>query len=148
LTIDGAQLDKIKKYCAAGKPIVGLRTASHGFQKWLDMDRLVFGGNYKNHYPAGPSTKLTIADKAAGHPVLAAVKPFQSPGSLYRNTGIADDATPLLMGSISDHTEPVAWTRLHNGGRVFYTSLGHPKDFEEENFRALVVNALFWTAKR
>jgi hypothetical protein len=31
---------------------------------------------------------------------------------------------------------------------VFYTALGHPQDFQEESFRRLVVNALFWTAGR
>jgi type 1 glutamine amidotransferase len=54
----------------------------------------------------------------------------------------------LLTGAIPDHTEPVAWTREHRGGRVFYTSLGGPEDFEKDVFRRLVVNAIFWTAQR
>jgi type 1 glutamine amidotransferase len=37
---------------------------------------------------------------------------------------------------------------VHGGGRVFYTSLGGPDDFKNESFRRLVVNAIFWTAKR
>ena len=56
-------------------------------------------------------------------------------GSLYKNTGLAADAEVLLTGSIPGHTEPIAWTRVHNGGRVFYTSLGHPEDFKNANFR-------------
>jgi hypothetical protein len=31
---------------------------------------------------------------------------------------------------------------------VFYTSTGLPTDFENDNFRELLVNALFWVAKR
>jgi type 1 glutamine amidotransferase len=43
--------------------------------------------------------------------------------------------------------EPVAWTRTGpGGGRVFYTSLGHPGDFEVPAFRALLRNAIYWTA--
>jgi len=148
LTIDGEQLERVKKYCQAGKPIVGVRTASHGFQKWLEMDREVFGGDYKNHFPDGPPCAVKLTDKAQGHALLAGVKAFSSPASLYKNPGVAQDVEVLLTGTTKDGTEPLAWTRLHNGGRVFYTSLGHKQDFEDENFRRLVVNALFWTAKR
>jgi len=148
LKIDGEQLQRIKKYCDAGRPIVGVRTASHAFQNWLALDREVFGGNYKGHYSEGPETEIQLAKDAAGDPILAGFTPFRSAGSLYRNTGLAQDCRVLLTGSIPDHTEPIAWTREHKGGRVFYTSLGHPKDFEVEAFRNLVANALLWTAHR
>ena len=42
-------------------------------------------------------------------------------------------------------TEPVAWTNTYNGGRVFYTSLGHPDDFNVQPFREMLVNAVRWT---
>jgi putative membrane-bound dehydrogenase-like protein len=148
LTISGEQLEKVKKHCKSGKPIVGVRTASHAFQNWLELDKEVLGGNYKGHYGASPAVEVQIVAKARNHPILSGVKPFQSAGSLYQNPNLADDVEVLLTGSIPGHTEPVAWTRSHNGGRVFYTSLGHQKDFADENFRRLLVNALFWTAKR
>ena len=50
LQIDGDALDAVKKYVKSGKPIVGIRTASHGFQNWLEMDKEVFGGDYKGHF--------------------------------------------------------------------------------------------------
>jgi putative membrane-bound dehydrogenase-like protein len=148
LTIAGEQLDRVKKYSQAGKPIVALRTASHAFQNWLALDKEILGGNYQNHYKVGPVAQIRLVEKASGHPVLKGVKPFNTAGSLYKNNGLAKDVTVLLTGTIPDHTEPVAWTRLHNGGRVFYTSLGYQKDFDEPNFVRLVVNALFWTTKR
>jgi type 1 glutamine amidotransferase len=148
LTVDGEQLERVKKYCQSGKPIVGVRTASHGFQKWLAFDKEILGGNYTNHFPEGPKQSVTIADKAKDHPILAGVKPFTSPGSLYKNTGIADDVEVLLYGAIPDHSEPVAWARNQNGRRVFYTSLGHPEDFKDPNFQRLLINGLFWTVKK
>ncbi|MGD9644461.1 MAG: ThuA domain-containing protein [Pirellulales bacterium] len=148
LTIDGEQLARIKKYCEAGRPIVGVRTASHAFQNWLALDREVFGGNYRGHYPNGPETEIRLTTEAADNPLLTGFTPYRSIGSLYRNTGLADDCRVLLTGSIPQHTEPIAWTREHRGGRVFYTSLGHPKDFEVESFRRLLANALFWAARR
>ena len=50
LTIDGDQLKSVRDYLKSGKPVIGIRTASHGFQKYLEMDREIFGGDYKNHY--------------------------------------------------------------------------------------------------
>jgi type 1 glutamine amidotransferase len=112
------------------------------------MDKEVFGGNYMNHYGAGPKCDVTIVEKAKEHPVLKGVKPYASTGSLYKNPNIVKDVTVLLNGSIPDHTEPIAWVRDFRGARIFYTSLGHPGDFKEPSFQRLLVNALFWTTKR
>jgi type 1 glutamine amidotransferase len=52
----------------------------------------------------------------------------------------------LLIGTIPDKDpEPVAWTNVHNGGRVFYTSLGHVDDFQDPQFNRLLTNAVLWT---
>jgi len=148
VTLPPEQLERVKKYCAAGRPIVGLRTASHAFQNWPEFDKEVLGGNYQMHYGVGPTTRFEPADKAKDHPILAGVKPFTSASSLYKNTGLASDCEVLATGSIPDHTEPVAWTRVQHGGRVFYTSLGSPADFQEPSFVRMVVNGIFWAAKR
>jgi type 1 glutamine amidotransferase len=142
------QLELIKKYCLAGRPIVGLRTASHAFQKWLEFDHLILGGDYHSHYGSGPMTKVAIASGAAGHPILKGVEPFETPTKLYKNPHIADDTNLLLTGTIPEHTEPVAWTRKNHDGRVFYSSLGGPEDFKKKVFQTMLVNAIFWTAQR
>ena len=145
LTIKGEPLEQIKKYAASGKPIVGIRTASHGFQNWLEMDKEVFGGSYGNHYKEGPKTEIKIVGE---HPILKDFKSFASTGSLYKNPMNAKDVTVLLTGTIPDHTEPIAWVRERNGSRVFYTSLGHPDDFKEESFKKMLANGIMWSAKR
>ena len=43
LTINGEQLERVKKYVNSGKPIVALRTASHGFQNWLEFELVQIG---------------------------------------------------------------------------------------------------------
>ncbi len=148
LTIQGEQLERVKKYCLAGKPLVGIRTASHAFQNWLELDKEVLGGNYQNHYPAGPPTIVNATETGKSHPILAGVRLTRSAGSLYKNTGLAGDVAVLLTGSNPGHTEPIAWTRAYRGGRIFYTSLGHQRDFEDENFLRLIANALYWTTQR
>ena len=146
LNTAGKELERFQSYCAQGRPIVGVRTASHAFQNWLAFDKEVQGGNYEGHYGAGPVCHVEIAQDAADHAILEGVSPFDSLGSLYKNTPIAEDTALLLNGRTEEHSEPVAWTRLHNGGRVFYTSLGHQGDFRDENFLRLLANAAFWAA--
>jgi type 1 glutamine amidotransferase len=149
LNTSGAELERLQKYCAAGRPVVGVRTASHGFQNWLAFDKEVLGGNYNMHFKPGPAVKVEIVPgEAAQHPILEGVGGFTTQGSLYRNEPIAEDTNLLLTGTSVDATEPVAWTRMHEGGRVFYTSLGHQDDFEEGNFLRLLSNGVLWAAGR
>jgi len=147
LQIEGAALDRVKKYVASGKPVVGVRTASHGFQNWLEMDELVFGGDYKNHFGQGVACEVKADDKAKDHPVLKGVGPITTRAGLYKNPAVAADVTVLLRGSIPGQSEPVAWVREKDGRRVFYTSLGHADDFKDENFIRLLTNGLAWATK-
>ena len=71
---------------------------------------------------------------------------------MYRTDPIADDCTLLMTGSITDkgkvETQPLTWTRLHNGGRVIYSGLGHPDDFKVPAFRRMLTNAIFWSMEK
>ncbi|MCC6125515.1 MAG: ThuA domain-containing protein [Pirellulales bacterium] len=152
------QLDAIRAYCDAGKPVVGLRTASHAFAKktktpaghaqWPEFDRDVLGGNYHNHGKS--ATEVSLAPNAAGHPLLAGIDPkkWTSKSTLYFASPLDKKAHALLLGSSEGKTEPVAWTHAYKGGRVFYTSLGHQDDFAAPQFRTLLVNAIFWSMDR
>ena len=148
LNTTGKELDRFKAYCDDGRPIVGVRTASHAYQNWLDFDKDVLGGDYQGHYGAGLIAHAEINSNTKDHPVLQGISNFDSYGSLYKNPSIATDTTLLLMGKTETHTEPVAWTRSHHGGRVFYTSLGHQRDFEVEMFLHLLANAVLWAGDR
>ncbi|HZW29102.1 MAG TPA: PVC-type heme-binding CxxCH protein, partial [Isosphaeraceae bacterium] len=80
--------------------------------------------------------------------------PFTGQGSLYKVSPLAASAFPLLLGRIPGHpAEPVAWVNHKTDPsrarpRVFYTSLGHPGDFEIPAFRRLLRNAIFWALDR
>ena len=147
MTVSGRQLDRIKRYCRRGGAIVAIRSASHAFEDYLAMDKEVLGGDYRGHHGSG-APEVEIVEAGKSHPVLAGVKPFSSGRYLYKNPNLAEDVTVLLTGTVDGHTEPVAWTRIHRGGRVFYTSLGEPEDFRQPSFIRLLINALFWTTRR
>lgn len=149
MKLKGEQLERFQRYVTSGRPLVGVRTASHAVQTWLEFDRQILGGNYQNHHANGPVTKIEVVDNAATHPILKGGKLTTAPESLYKNSNHATDIQVLLKGTIvGQPTEPVAWTRIHNGGRIFYTSLGGEETFQETDYRRMLANALFWTAKR
>ena len=160
LALPKEQLDRVRQYLASGKPLVGLRTASHAFDvrgkakeglaEWPEFDAQVLGGNYHGHGRNELGTDVAIVADQAGHPMLKGVQPatWHSTGSLYYASPVAPDATVLMTGSLEDRTEPVTWTRTYQGGRVVYSSLGHPDDFQEPPFRKLLINALFWAMDR
>lgn len=156
------QLDAVRAFVAGGKPVIGIRTASHAFALrpkdkiadprlavWQEFDAEVLGGNYTNHHRGEDKTIVTAAPGAEGHAILAGIKLTElvGHGTLYKNTPLAATATPLLVGTIPNQPpEPIAWT--HQFGprkaRVFYTSLGHADDFKDSAFRRLMMNAIGW----
>jgi len=150
-------LDALKAHLAAGKPLIGLRTASHAFDargsgpknhaEWPEFDAKVLGGNYHNHHASGPTT--TIVSRGVPHPVLVGLdKSFTSKGSLYKTGPLAKGTTELLTGSIpGQKAEPIAWTNQYGKARIFYTSLGHEADFRNPQFWQLIENAVRWTSQ-
>ena len=146
LNTDGASLKQFQDYCEQGRPIVGVRTASHAYQNWLAFDKDVLGGDYQGHYGHGPITRMELV--ATEHPILKGIPAFDTYGSLYKNPSLRDDTSLLLMGHTDEHSEPVAWTRLHNGGRICYTSLGHQQDFEIETFLRLLAQSVLWVSEQ
>ena len=146
-TLPDEQLNRFKAYFDSGRPVVALRTSTHAFQNWSDFDRTVLGGYYQNHYGAKGTTHVKLSDKAAGDPLLRGVTPteWDTAGSLYRSAPLGETSHPLAYGKWDDKPEePVAWTNTYKGGRVFYTSLGHPEDFKQPQFRRLLTNATLW----
>lgn len=153
------QMNQIRRFIAAGKPVISLRTSSHAFALrqgkppaghavWPEFDAEVIGGNYHGHYTDGGSSVVRPIKSAESAKLLQGVEPlpFDPGGDLYKTSPLAKDAEPLLMGHLKgSDPEPVAWTFTRaDGGKTFYTSLGHPKDFKQPGFVRLLVNALHW----
>lgn len=159
------QLKRIRAYVESGKPVVGIRTASHAFslrdnrpppaghEAWPEFDAQVLGGHYIGHHPApaagSPRTLVWTKKERKDHPLLTGLPEGEIVvgSSLYKTSPLAMSAVALMMGRVEgvEPTEPVAWTNTNvKGGRVFYTSLGHPDDFKIAAFRRLLVNGVFW----
>lgn len=153
------QLQVVRDFVAAGKPVIGIRTASHAFHlrnrpapagaaDWPTLDADLFGGSYQNHHGNDLQTVVEFDPAAAAHPILRGIErtEFVAGGSLYQVSPVNPQAEVLMIGRVAGHpAEPVAWTfRRADGGRSFYTSLGAKADFEQPAFRQLLRNALLW----
>lgn len=155
------QLKMITDYVDSGKPLVGLRTATHSFlypagNPHVSLNdsfgREVWGQKWLFHNGHNSSTDVEVIAEQKDHPTLRGVDPkFHCRSWLYHVLPLEGDCTPLLTGKAvkSERKEhdpnPVAWTKTHRGGRVFFTTLGHPQDFELPAMRRLLINGILWS---
>ena len=160
-TLPPQQLNRIRRYVESGKPVIGIRTASHafclrnkppedGFAAWPEFDSTVFGGNYTNHYKNSLVATIQRVNPSSpsAESLLSGIKelPCASGGSLYCVSPLQEQAEVVLQGTVEGHgPEPVAWTFLRtDGGKSFYTSLGHVDDFHGHVLPHLLSNAIKW----
>lgn len=155
------QMSALAAYRARGGAVLGLRTSTHAFRfppaspwaGWNDgFGRDVLGTPWISHH--GHSSRTIVSRQpGSAHPVLDGLPDsFGSRSWLYR-VELSEGCSPVLHGEpVAPEDEPtpgpVAWTREVRGGRVFFTSLGHPEDFTLDPFRRLLVNAARWCLSR
>lgn len=168
------QMRHIVRYVESGKPIIGLRTATHAFAikdgvyrnySWNDrgtggFGRTVLGETWiKHHGEHGvQSTRGIILTQ---HPILTGIRSgdLWSPTDVYETRLPLPGVTPLVMGQVLEGMNPTdppaADVKLNepmrpiawilNGNRrTFTTTLGAAEDFLNESFRRLLVNAVYW----
>ncbi|GEM_PF-358017 len=175
ITLPKDQLAHLHAYFDSGKPLIALRTANHGF---IDLDYKlsgkrvhfgedVLGGSFRSHHGNwhADSTRGTVIEDQADHPILRGVKDVWGPSDVYRTFpeggALPEACTPLLMGQPLTGRKPtdgpnpnliplpIAWIKTWTGAqgrpsRVFHSTMGSAKDFENSGLRRLIVNATFW----
>ena len=150
--LEAEKMNAVRDYVNSGKPLVGIRTASHAFSvneriadnlvTWDNFDQEVWGGNYTGHL-RNSETQVSLVPGMESHPLLKGLDPggFTSSGSLYQCRPLAPDTQVLLLGTLPGAPqEPVLWINHRPNGIAIYTSLGHGDDWNEPNFRQLMLN--------
>lgn len=162
VALSAAQMQLLKEYLKKGNPVIGLRTANHafsvreevhsGFESWPGFVSQILGCENRGYGPTAPGTEVAVASGVKNHPILQNIEPQQwhSTGNVYHVAPLLDkEAAVLLTGTVEGKVEPIAWTRMTaDNSRVFYTSLGYPKDFEMAPFRKILFNAIYWALDR
>ncbi len=151
VTPNDKQLGLVKRYFASGKPVVGLRKASHAFQNWLAIDREVFGARYGGHFLLQrKGLSMKVEEKGKKSPVVGAFRPFLPGGGLYSYTELAPEVEVLISGGQEGNWMPQVWSRIHakTKARIFYARYD-PSDLrKDEGCRQMIARALFWAANR
>lgn len=125
--------------------------------------RQVLGETWISHYGhhQKESTRGLVAKGQWDHPIVRGVDLIWGPSDVYGLTTLAGDCTPIITGyvltgmnpgdppNLAKTPLPVAWTKTYTGqtgktSQVFTTTMGHAGDFQNEDFRRLMVNACYW----
>ena len=136
------ELAHLNAYLDSGKPVLGIRTANHGFRgnwtykkagKRVRFGDDVLGGAFRGHYGGWhrESTRGIVVDANKAHPILRGVDDVWGPTDVYRmydkDKSLPDSCTPLLLGQPLKTLEkdaepnekkpplPIAWTNSWTG---------------------------------
>jgi type 1 glutamine amidotransferase len=119
------QMKHIVDYINSGKPIIGIRTATHAFRfqknktyekyTWNrkgdfegGFGRQVLGETWVAHYGKHQveSTRGVVAEGMADHPILRGVGEIWGPSDVYAINSLTGDAKPILMGQVLEGMSP------------------------------------------
>lgn len=159
------QMVPFESYLNAGKPVIGLRTATHGFQgKWEYFGMRILGEEWDGHHGEHKKegTRAVIEWENASHPILRGVEDICVPTDVYGVSHLTSADTILLRGAVTATLDPdapnvrgvknepmmpLAWLRRYQSpdggqsGTAFCTTAGASVDFLSADLRRLVINA-------
>lgn len=155
-----AEMAALKAFIAAGKTVIGIRTASHawepkvaidGCESWGEFDRDVFGIEYTGHFGNELRSTVKVAPGAAGDPLLTGIPAegtIQQTGSLYRIAPASPQTRVLAVGEVpGEPAQPVLTDYVRpDGGRSIYTSIGHADDLAKPEVVRVLVSAVHLAA--
>lgn len=147
------QKNSIQKFVQSGKGIVGIHSATDTEYDWPWYTQLI-GAQFLNH-PHQQTLKLNVIDR--NHPATYhlpekwvwsdEIYAFKNFNPNVRVLITADENTYDAGEGMGDF-HPIAWTNEFDGGRIFYTALGHTDwAFQSPDFMKHLLGGIWWAAK-
>jgi type 1 glutamine amidotransferase len=151
--LDDTQQGALERFVQAGGGFVGVHSATDTEYDWPWYGGLV--GAYFDSHPAIQVAALQVVDPT--HPSTAAL-----PVSITRIDEWYDFRDPLPPGigmlitideaSYSGGTmgavHPISWSQTYDGGRAWYTAMGHTAEsYTEPLFLAHLAGGILWAAR-
>lgn len=135
-------------WVAAGHAFVGIHSATDTYHDWPPFVQMI-GGEFETH---GPQVKVALLVQDPHHPATRGMtSPLEVFDEIYQYKSFERERVQTLLALDQHPNEgtpgfyPLAWTRLHGKGRVFYTGLGHREDvLEAEWFRKHLLGGTLW----
>lgn len=150
--LDADQQAALERFVQGGGGWVGIHAAADTEYGWPWYGELV-GAWFASH-PATQSATVRVLDQ--DHPSTSALQQVWSrtdewydyqrnPRGQVHVLATLDDASYNGGAMGSDH--PIAWCRPYDGGRSWYTGMGHtPESFSEADFREHLLGGIEWAA--
>ncbi|WP_433365376.1 ThuA domain-containing protein [Streptosporangium sp. CA-115845] len=150
--LNAAQQTAFESYVAGGGGYVGVHSAADTEYDWAFYGGLV--GAYFSSHPAIQQATVRVEDRT--HPSTAHLPATwvrtdelynyrTNPRSAAHVLATLDESTYSGGSMGADH--PIAWCRPYQGGRAWYTGLGHTiESYTEPNFRAHLYGGLRYAA--
>lgn len=141
--------DAFLEWLGRGHAFVGIHAATDTFHEWRPFVEMI-GGEFKTH---GPQTTVSLLVEDKDHPATKAMaSPTDVFDEIYEFKSF-DRARVRVLLFLDRHPQdktpgfyPMAWTRAHGKGRVFYTALGHREDvLEAPWFRKHLLGGVLWS---
>lgn len=124
---DGAPLQALMQFVAAGGGILGIHAAGDGYR--CGPYQQLIGGTFRSH-PGNvrEATCRTIGDHVA---IVELPKSFQATDEFYLYYNFRESNKVLIECTSLDGKEqlPIAWHRTYGKGRIFYSGLGHEEAY-------------------
>jgi uncharacterized protein len=149
----GPRREALQAFLRAGKGVVGVHGASDSHDGWRWYGQLI-GGRF-DHHPAGtPRGRLRVHD--ADHPATAGLPAeFERVDEWYwfydfnPTVNLLITLDPASIGQRDANPKPIAWTHDVDGGRVFYTAMGHTiESYSDPLFLAHLAGGIRWALDR
>jgi type 1 glutamine amidotransferase len=150
-------LSALLDWVAAGHGFAGMHSASdtyHDAPAYLEM----LGNEFETH---GDQAEVEAVVESPSHPAVAHLAPrYRVFDEIYRfrrnNRGTVMPLLTLdrfpqdgLPGAGQPGDLPLAWTRVHGAGRVFYTALGHRDElWRDARYQQHVLGGIRWALGR
>ncbi len=130
--LSGNQQTALERYIQAGGGFIGIHAASDALYDWGWYGRMI--GAYFDSHPHIQQAKLNIKDK--NHPSTDSLPDtWTRTDEWYNFKKISKDIHVLITideksyeGGKNGDVHPMAWYQAFDGGRVFYTELGHTEE--------------------
>ncbi|WP_083949939.1 ThuA domain-containing protein [Herbidospora yilanensis] len=145
---NASERDALEKYIQGGGGFAGVHSASDTHYNWEWYGKLV-GGYFKSH-PATQQATLRTEDPA--HPSTAHLPKTWTRVDEWYDYQTNPRSTVHVLQSLDEKSytggtmgidHPISWCQDYDGGRSWYTGLGHTKEsFTEANFTKMLLGGI------
>ncbi len=151
LLLDGEHRNEVDQLMRQGVGLVTIHWSST--VKKENLERLgptwlsYLGGTWVSNVGLSGG-KSPLKQLLPNHPICRGWSEYKIDDEYYLNPIIKDAQPFLQVRERNGRDVVVGWVyERPNGGRSFATTLGHPyRNFQNESFRRMLVNAILWTA--